>query len=123
MIYDSKGENEDFGCRKYFSANKSFTVNINSNTKDEVVSSDSGVYQYITTNNTTVLLLDSKCRAEDILEKHRKADYIITEKAGENLRSLSGKHVVFTADCDGIMISEYNNIISVQDEKISIALD
>lgn len=123
LIYDSKGENKDFGCRKYFSANKSFTVNINSNTKDEVVSSDSGVYQYITANNTTVLLLNSKCKAEDILEKHRKADYIITDKAGENLKSLSGKNVILTADCDGIITSECNNIIIVQDEKISIVLD
>ena len=50
--------------------------------------------RYISTESTTVLLLDGNCKAEDILEKHRKADYIITDKDGDICKIFAVKELL-----------------------------
>ena len=121
LIYDSKGENEDNGNVKYFTVNKSFTLNLNSETKDEAVSTESGVYQYISTESTTVLLLDGNCKAEDILEKHRKADYIITDKDGDNLQDICGKRII--TNTDDANAKDCEDMIFVRDKNLQIVID
>lgn len=121
LIYDSKGENEDNGNVKYFTVNKSFTLNLNSKTKDEAVSTESGVYQYISTESTTVLLLDGNCKAEDILEKHRKADYIITDKDGDNLQDICGKRII--TNTDDANAKDCEDMIFVRDKNLQIVID
>lgn len=121
LIYDSKGENEDNGNVKYFTVNKSFTLNLNSETKDETVSTESGVYQYISTESTTVLLLDGNCKAEDILEKHRKADYIITDKDGDNLQDICGKRII--TNTDDANAKDCEDMIFVRDKNLQIVID
>ena len=120
LIYDNKGENKDFGCRKYFTA-RSFTININSNTVDEIVATDSGMYQYITTGSTSVLLIDGKCNTENILEKHRNADYIITEKLTDDIMALNcGKIIVTKGGNDE---ENFDNVVFVQEESLAFVLD
>lgn len=121
LIYDSKGENEDNGNVKYFTVNKSFTLNLNSETKDEAVSTESGVYQYISTESTAVLLLDGNCKAEDILEKHRKADYIITDKDGDNLQDICGKRII--TNTDDANAKDCEDMIFVRDKNLQIVID
>lgn len=121
LIYDSKGENKDNGNVKYFTANKSFTLNLNLKTKDEAVSTKNGVYQYISTESTAVLLLDSNCKAEDILEEHRKADYIITDKDGDNLQGICGKRII--TNTDDANAKDCEDMIFVRDENLQIVID
>lgn len=124
LIYDSKDEKEDFGCRKFFTKNQSFNININSNTVDEVVSTESGVYQYITAGDKTILLFDYKCRTEDILPKHTTADYIITDRASENLNLLSGNCVILTNNSkDYELKANFDKVVSMQDDNYCITLD
>lgn len=121
LIYDSKDENDNDGFRKYFSTGQSFKLNLNSNTVDEIVSTKSGVYQYITANDTTVLLFESKLKNEDILEKHRKADYIITDKVKEDLQGVSGKCIVFTnSECENV---DFERSVFIDEETLSINLE
>lgn len=121
LIYDSKGKNKDNGNVKYFTANKSFTLNLNLKTKDEAVSTENGVYQYISTESTAVLLLDSNCKAEDILEEHRKADYIITDKDGDNLQGICGKRII--TNTDDTNAKDCEDMIFVRDENLQIVID
>ncbi|WP_405353698.1 ComEC/Rec2 family competence protein [Ruminococcus sp.] len=120
LIYDNKGENKGFGCRKYFTA-RSFTININSNTVDEIVAADSGMYQYITTGSTSVLLIDGKCNTENILGKHRNADYIITEKLTDDIMALNCGKMIVTKGSNGE--ENFDNVVFVQEESLALVLD
>lgn len=121
LIYDSKDESKNSGKRKYFSTGQSFKLNLNSNTVDEVISTKSGVYQYITVNDTTVLILESKIKSDDILEKHRQADYIITNKKSDNLQVLNGNCIIFTNSSSEDV--DFEESIFIDEENLSIKLD
>lgn len=79
------------------------------------------MYQYISTENTAVLLLDGNCKAEDILEKHRKADYIITDKDGDNLQNICGKRII--TNTDDANAKDCEDMIFVRDKNLQIVID
>lgn len=119
LIYDSKGEFSDRENVKYF--NRSFTVYLNENTKDEVVCAEGGVYQYMSTDNTAVLLFDGELDFNKIPEKYRKADYVITDKFSKDIKSLFSGKVIITGNGEGI--EENSDIIWIQDDNMAFALD
>lgn len=119
LIYDSKGEFSDRENVKYF--NRSFTVYLNENTKDEIVCADGGVYQYISTDNTAVLLFDGELDFNKIPEKYRKADYVITDKFSKDIKSLFSGKVIVTGNGEGI--EENSDIIWIQDDNMTFALN
>lgn len=119
LIYDSKGEFSDRENVKYF--NRSFTVYLNENTKDEIVCVEGGVYQYISTDNTAVLLFDGELDFNKIPEKYRKADYVITDKFSKDIKSLFSGKVIITGNGEGI--EENSDIIWIQDDNMAFALN
>lgn len=119
LIYDSKGEFSDRENVKYF--NRSFTVYLNENTKDEIVCAEGGVYQYISTDNTAVLLFDGELDFNKIPEKYRKADYVITDKFSKDIKSLFSGKVIITGNGEGI--EENSDIIWIQDDNMAFALN
>lgn len=119
LIYDSKGEFSDRENIKYF--NRSFTVYLNENTKDEIVCAEGGVYQYISTDNTAVLLFDGELDFNKIPEKYRKADYVITDKFSKDIKSLFSGKVIVTGNGEGI--EENSDIIWIQDDNMAFALN
>lgn len=119
LIYDSKGEFSDRENVKYF--NRSFTVYLNENTKDEIVCAEGGVYQYISTDNTAVLLFDGELDFNKIPEKYRKADYVITDKFSKDIKSLFSGKVIVTGNGEGI--EENSDIIWIQDDNMAFALN
>lgn len=119
LIYDSKGEFSDRENVKYF--NRSFTVYLNENTKDEVVCAEGGVYQYMSTDNTAVLLFDGELDFNKIPEKYRKADYVITDKFSKDIKSLFSGKVIITGNGEGI--EENSDIIWIQDDNMAFVLD
>lgn len=119
LIYDSKGEFSDRENVKYF--NRSFTVYLNENTKDEIVCAEGGVYQYISTDNTAVLLFDGELDFNKIPEKYRKADYVITDKFSKGIKSLFSGKVIITGNGEGI--EENSDIIWIQDDNMAFVLD
>ena len=119
LIYDSKGEFSDRENVKYF--NRSFTVYLNENTKDEIVCAEGGVYQYISTDNTAVLLFDGELDFNKIPEKYRKADYVITDKFSKDIKSLFSGKVIITGNGGGI--EENSDIIWIQDDNMAFALN
>lgn len=119
LIYDSKGEFSDRENVKYF--NRSFTVYLNENTKDEIVCAEGGVYQYISTDNTAVLLFDGELDFNKIPEKYRKADYVITDKFSKDIKSLFSGKVIVTGNGEGIEVN--SDIIWIQDDNMAFALN
>lgn len=119
LIYDSKGEFSNRENVKYF--NRSFTVYLNENTKDEIVCAEGGVYQYISTDNTAVLLFDGELDFNKIPEKYRKADYVITDKFSKDIKSLFSGKVIITGNGEGI--EENSDIIWIQDDNMAFVFD
>ena len=82
---------------------------------------EGGVYQYISTDNTAVLLFDGELDFNKIPEKYRKADYVITDKFSKDIKSLFSGKVIITGNGEGI--EENSDIIWIQDDNMAFALN
>ncbi len=102
LVYDnisqSRYEDYDGYKREVFTDNTSFTININNNTTDEIINIDGITYQYIKSDNKTMLVIPSGADISRLPEKYRKADYLLIDSIPENHKLLDCKEVVFCGD-------------------------
>lgn len=55
------------------------------------------------------------------MEKHRKADYIITDKDGDNLQDICGKRII--TNTDDANAKDCEDMIFVRDKNLQIVID
>ena len=102
LVYDNKSqtryEKYDGYQRNIFSDNTSFTINLNPNTADEIININGVTYQYIKSNDKTILFTVVGADIAKLPEKYRKADYLIIDSLPENYSLLSCEDVIFCGD-------------------------
>ncbi len=99
LVYDnisqSRYEEYDGYQRHMFTDNTSFAINLNNNTTDEIINIDGITYQYIKSNDKTILFVTTGADISKLPEKYRKADYLLIDNLPENHKLLDCKEVVF----------------------------
>ena len=102
LVYDnisqSRYEEYDGYERHMFTDNTSFTINLNNSTTNDIINIDGITYQYVKSNNATMLLVSTGADISTLPEKYRKADYLIIDNLPENHKLLDCKEVVFCGD-------------------------
>ena len=102
LVYDnisqSRYEEYDGYKRNVITDNTSFTINLNNNTTDEIINIDGITYQYIKSDDKTMLLATMGADISRLPEKYRKADYLLIDNLPENYNLLDCKEVVFCGD-------------------------
>ena len=102
LVYDnisqSRYEEYDGYKRNVITDNTSFTINLNNNTTDEIINIDGITYQYIKSDDKTMLLATMGADISRLPEKYRKADYLLIDNLPENYSLLECKEVVFCGD-------------------------
>lgn len=104
LIYDNKSSNFDFislpsnqnNVNKF---NENYTVNLWDGIRIELLNQNNNVFEYITANQRTVLILPDKGDCNKLQPKYRQADIIIAVNVISNMQELC---------CDTLIISNTN---------------
>lgn len=123
LVYDSNSEyqtlleNFDGHNRSTFSGNVHFSLNIGADMTDEVLCIDGVTYQYISSDNKSMLFAPTGADISKLPEQYRKADYLLTDTLPENYDLLSCDEVIFAGEKNKLT-EKYNSLSEISDKII-----
>lgn len=101
LVYDKDTDyqkllsNYDGKQRKVFGDNLSFVLNLSENTKDEVINIGGTTYQYVRTEDKSVLFVPSGGNIADLPQKYRNADYLLIGDIVDNIELMNCNAIIF----------------------------
>lgn len=125
LVYDKNSENQamlqnyDGYRRNTFSSNSSFVVNVNSTTTDEVINIDEITYQYVKSDNSSLLFVPTGGDIAKLPEKYRKADILLTDTVPENYQLLDCAEIVYSGSED-YFNKNINSLKEITDDIITV---
>ncbi len=126
LVYDSSSENQkiyeeyDGHSRRTFGSNVSFTINLNNKVKDEIYCIDGVTYQYISSDEKSMLYVPTGGDIEKLPESICTADYLLTESLPKNHELLKCKEVIVSADWK-VFEKDYNSLKEISSSVYSTA--
>lgn len=132
LVYDKNSENQtmlenyDGQQRNTFASNSSFTINVNTDTAIDVINIDEITYQYVKSEDSTLLFVPSGGDVSKLPEKYRQADILLIDNVPKNYQLLNCNQIVYSGTVEYYK-ENYNSIneitsdiITVTDGKIEI---
>lgn len=102
LVYDNGTDSKNLMAetkhksRHSFGCDVSFTINLSNSVKDEVISTDNTVFQYISGKSLSVLLVPYRADISHLPEKYRNPDCVLLDSVPKNGDLLTCSYALFS---------------------------
>lgn len=134
LVYDKDSNNQkilteyDGQSRNTFADNVHFTLDFSFGVTDDVINIDGATYQFVKTEQSSLLFIPDNGDIGNLPEIYRSADYVLIDKMPDNYELLKCCTIIFSGSKEQYN-EQYNslkeisdNIMTTADENINITL-
>lgn len=107
MLSDYDGQ-----TRRSFGNNMMFTLNLSENATDTVLCIDDVVYQLVSGNGYTMLIVPSGADISKLPDDFRNADFLVLDEIPKNESLINCKHLIYS-NTSSKFESDYNSLIEI----------